>query len=129
MRLRLFPSGLWSMWGGGASKSGVHNRLVLAHLDETSNQLKTIQELRLSNQEDAPMCLAVDRTRQVVMVSVNSEVEQVRERKNKTLRLFRYALPGEHCPSDDEWSVVLTDNRGGRSSSGTGRELQWITST
>lgn len=93
------PRVLVYVGGGGASKSGVKNKLVLAALEEELSakepkaQLQTLAELQLSGDEDAPMCMAVDRVGQVIACSVNSSPATLAEGNNKTLRLFRYTLP------------------------------------
>lgn len=77
--------------GGGASKSGVKNKLVLAGLEEDT--LRPLAELTLSSDEDAPMCMAVDRVGGVIACSVNAPASALKSGENKTLRLFRYTLP------------------------------------
>jgi len=64
--------------GGGASRSGIDNKLVrvlileiwiiypydcqkLAKVSRDARKVRYVNELRLSNQEDAPMTMAVDR--------------------------------------------------------------------
>lgn len=112
------PRVLVYVGGGGASKSGVKNKLVLAALEEdqrtnqpTTTQLHTLAELQLSGDEDAPMCMAVDHVGQVIACSVNSSPATLAEGKNKTLRLFRYTLPTKWqgiTPSASSYVLIVS---------------------
>ncbi|KAF8759722.1 WD40 repeats protein [Rhizoctonia solani] len=46
--------------GGGATRSGIKNKLRLYDVDETGAKLELLNELELEKDEDAPMSMAID---------------------------------------------------------------------
>lgn len=120
--------------GGGASKSGLKNKLVLAALEEevdqgqggatgktgqpgssasasasagSSARLSTLAEILLSAEEDAPMCMAVDRVGGIITCSVNSPPSALAKGENRTLRLFRYTLPARWQDPTSTYVVLI----------------------
>ncbi|KAJ2787360.1 hypothetical protein GGI15_000785 [Coemansia interrupta] len=74
--------------GGGAGRSGVKNRLSVYSVDSKAKMLKPVCELVLSNDEDAPTCLAVHPKDRVLVSSINRSVEQIKRGENANLRAF-----------------------------------------
>ncbi|KAJ2402285.1 hypothetical protein GGI23_000820 [Coemansia sp. RSA 2559] len=66
--------------GGGTGRSGVRNKLVL--------KLKRSHELELSNEEDAPTCLAVNPKGKTIVSSINMSDDTIKKGANKNCRIF-----------------------------------------
>ncbi|KAH7903222.1 hypothetical protein BJ138DRAFT_184662, partial [Hygrophoropsis aurantiaca] len=73
--------------GGGASRSGIKNRLRLYHVTD-DRQLKVVSELELEKGEDAPMSMAGDSENQSFICGINSTEERLKKGDNENCRVF-----------------------------------------
>ncbi|KAG9051039.1 hypothetical protein FS837_000147 [Tulasnella sp. UAMH 9824] len=71
--------------GGGASRSGIKNKLRLYKVDPKS--LDLVNELELDPGEDAPMSMAVARKSQNIICGINSTLEK-RKNDNQNCRVY-----------------------------------------
>ncbi|RXK39100.1 prolactin regulatory element-binding protein [Tremella mesenterica] len=76
--------------GGGASRSGIENKLKLCRVSKDGRNVKYINELKLSGDEDAPMTLAIDRNNKQLITGINASAASVREGKNEQCRTFSF---------------------------------------
>ncbi|GFZ50719.1 hypothetical protein JCM24511_08477 [Saitozyma sp. JCM 24511] len=76
--------------GGGATKSGIDNKLKLAKVSKDGKELKYLDELKLSNEEDAPMTLAVSRPTKQLITGINAASSSIQAGKNPQCRVFSY---------------------------------------
>ncbi|KAG8910315.1 hypothetical protein FRC00_008425 [Tulasnella sp. 408] len=72
--------------GGGASRSGIKNKLRLYKVDPKS--LDLVNELELDPGEDAPMSMAVARKSQDIICGINSTLEK-RKNDNQNCRVYQ----------------------------------------
>ncbi|KAF8484523.1 WD40 repeat-like protein [Russula ochroleuca] len=73
--------------GGGASKTGIKNKLRLYHVDEYLT-LKFTDELQLEVGEDAPMSMAPHPSGSSFVCGINSTAEKVEKGENLNCRMF-----------------------------------------
>ncbi|KAK0525849.1 hypothetical protein OC834_005014 [Tilletia horrida] len=78
--------------GGGAGRSGVKNAIRTVRVDHAEQSLKELNRLELSRDEDAPMCLSVNKTLGNLVCGINSTAEKVKGGKNESLRIFEFEL-------------------------------------
>ncbi|WVR03459.1 hypothetical protein IAU60_000450 [Kwoniella sp. DSM 27419] len=84
--------------GGGASRSGIQNKLKVCKVSSDGKNVKYLSELALSNDEDAPMTLAVDRAGKHLVTGINASSSSVQEGTNDHCRVYSF--------SDDSVSFV-----------------------
>ncbi|WWC85756.1 uncharacterized protein L201_000622 [Kwoniella dendrophila CBS 6074] len=77
--------------GGGASRSGIQNKLKVCKVSKDGKSLKYLSENTLSNEEDAPMTLAIDKAGKQLITGVNGSSSLVKEGKNKHCRIYSYS--------------------------------------
>ncbi|KAI9635934.1 WD40-repeat-containing domain protein [Dioszegia hungarica] len=77
--------------GGGASRSGIENKLKLAKVSKDARNVKYINELKLSSEEDAPMTIAVDRESKQLITGINASSSSIQAGKNEQCRVYSYA--------------------------------------
>ncbi|KAI9318405.1 quinon protein alcohol dehydrogenase-like superfamily [Dichotomocladium elegans] len=75
--------------GGGAGRSGVRNKLVSYRVDPRRKDLEEEAVYDFSSEEDAPMCLDVHPTDDVVLVGANETEEKLKRGENKNCRVFK----------------------------------------
>jgi len=73
--------------GGGASKTGIQNKLRLYHVDEFLT-LKLADELQLEIGEDAPMSMAAHPGESTFVCGINSAIEKVEKGENLNCRVY-----------------------------------------
>ncbi|KDN39843.1 WD40 repeat-like protein [Tilletiaria anomala UBC 951] len=104
--------------GGGAGRSGVANAIRIARIDGPGQRLEQLAEIKLSRDEDAPMCMTVDRQGQRILCAINSVASDMKQRQNKSLRVFSFQLgesdkegsfSSEIKPSASSASLNITD--------------------
>ncbi|CAD6892110.1 unnamed protein product [Tilletia controversa] len=78
--------------GGGAGRSGVKNAIRTVRVDLPGQTVKELNRLELSRDEDAPMCLSVNKSLGNLVCGINSTADKVKEGKNESLRVFEYEL-------------------------------------
>ncbi|EGO01855.1 hypothetical protein SERLA73DRAFT_120500 [Serpula lacrymans var. lacrymans S7.3] len=78
--------------GGGASRSGIKNKLRLYRVDE-DRSLHLLNELELEKDEDAPMSMATHLETKTVVCGINSTTEKLQKGQNENCRVF--GLSGE----------------------------------
>jgi prolactin regulatory element-binding protein len=83
----LSPTELVLGGGGGASKTGIKNKLRLYHVDEFLT-LKFTDELQLETGEDAPMSMAVCPGTYSFVCGINSSAEVVAKGENLNCRAY-----------------------------------------
>ncbi|KAI9447786.1 WD40 repeat-like protein [Lactarius indigo] len=83
----LSPTELVLGGGGGASKTGIKNKLRLYHVDEFLT-LKLADELQLENGEDAPMSMAAHPDGSSFACGINSSAEVVAKGENLNCRVY-----------------------------------------
>ncbi|KAI0291709.1 WD40-repeat-containing domain protein [Russula brevipes] len=82
----LSPGELVLGGGGGASKTGIKNKLRLYHVDEFLT-LKIADELQLEIGEDAPMSMAAHPGGSSFVCGINSTIEKVEKGENSNCRV------------------------------------------
>lgn len=95
----LTPSLLLYTGGGGKSRTGIHNTLSALYIPShatSSEDLVKLEEVKLSNQEDAPMCMTV-----------------VAETSLSTEQAANGAGDKEQQPKELKWQVILGINEEG----------------
>ncbi|KAA1466269.1 WD40 repeat-like protein [Dentipellis sp. KUC8613] len=73
--------------GGGASRSGIKNKLRLYRLDEIL-QMKLVDELELERGEDAPMSMAAWADGAMVVCGINSPEDKMGKGENQNCRVY-----------------------------------------
>ncbi|CED85158.1 Prolactin regulatory element-binding protein/Protein transport protein SEC12p [Phaffia rhodozyma] len=74
--------------GGGATRSGVKNKLKLCHVDVKAKKLDVLDEYELQAEEDAPMTLALNPKTKELAAGINSAPAQLRNGMNNHCRVF-----------------------------------------
>ncbi|CAG8726942.1 12609_t:CDS:10, partial [Ambispora leptoticha] len=77
--------------GGGASRTGVKNKLVLYNLQVTNWKIDKLSEIELAMDEDAPSGMAFHPEDNVVACAINSNEETIKAGENQNCRIFRYS--------------------------------------
>ncbi|ORX34646.1 WD40-repeat-containing domain protein [Kockovaella imperatae] len=94
--------------GGGASRSGIENKLKACKVSKDGRNVKYTTELRLSSEEDAPMTMAVDRKSGQLVTGINSAEASVKAGSNEHCRVYSYqdefALVRGRKTIEAEWS-------------------------
>lgn len=73
--------------GGGASRTGIKNKLRLYHVGD-DRSLQLLDELELANGEDAPMSMASHTKTSSIICGVNSTMEKIGKGQNENCRVF-----------------------------------------
>ncbi|WVQ80404.1 hypothetical protein IAT38_002509 [Cryptococcus sp. DSM 104549] len=76
--------------GGGATRSGIQNKLKLCKVSKDGKNLRYVSELTLSNEEDAPMTMAVDRADKKIITGINTSASDIKDGHNKHCRVYGY---------------------------------------
>ncbi|CAD6573257.1 MAG: hypothetical protein TREMPRED_000761, partial [Tremellales sp. Tagirdzhanova-0007] len=77
--------------GGGASRSGIENRLRMCKVSKDARDIRTVNDLRLGSEVDAPMTMAVDRTAEYLVTGINASSSSIQAGMNEQCRLYSYA--------------------------------------
>jgi len=78
--------------GGGASRSGIKNKLRLYEVERPKLALKQLSELELEAGEDAPMTIAAPLFSDAhIVTGINAAEEQVKEGANENCRVYDLA--------------------------------------
>ncbi|KAE8209702.1 hypothetical protein CF327_g6345 [Tilletia walkeri] len=88
--------------GGGAGRSGVKNAIRTVRVDLPEQTIKELNRLELSRDEDAPMCLAANKSLGNLVCGVNSTADKVKAGKNESLRVFEYELKEAEKKEEEE---------------------------
>jgi len=78
--------------GGGVGRSGVKNVIRTVRIVPAEQTVKELNRLELTREEDAPMCLAANKSLGKLACGINSIPAKVKEGKNESLRIFDYEL-------------------------------------
>ncbi|RDB22641.1 Guanine nucleotide-exchange factor SEC12 [Hypsizygus marmoreus] len=73
--------------GGGASRSGIKNKLRLYNVGN-ERALELLDEFELEKGEDAPMSMAVHSNTSTIVCGVNSTIEKLEKDENENCRVF-----------------------------------------
>ncbi|PFH52522.1 hypothetical protein AMATHDRAFT_74010 [Amanita thiersii Skay4041] len=73
--------------GGGASKTGIKNKLRLYSVDN-ERSISMVNELELEVGEDVPMSMAADTETKTIVCGVNSALEKLEKGENQNCRAF-----------------------------------------
>ncbi|KAG5643785.1 hypothetical protein DXG03_009664 [Asterophora parasitica] len=73
--------------GGGASRSGIKNKLRLYNV-ASDRSLQLLDEFELERGEDAPMSMAAHAETSTIICGVNSELEKLEKDQNENCRVF-----------------------------------------
>ncbi|KAG8686740.1 hypothetical protein FRC09_013947 [Ceratobasidium sp. 395] len=84
--------------GGGATRSGIKNKLRLYDVNGTDSKLDLAAELELEKDEDAPMSMAVDYVGGTVICGINGSMENVEKGINPHCRAFSIEIKDETKP-------------------------------
>ncbi|CAE6395950.1 unnamed protein product, partial [Rhizoctonia solani] len=84
--------------GGGATRSGIKNKLRLYDVDETGAKLDLINELELEKDEDAPMSMAIDYEHNSFICGINGSIEKVDAGINPHCRAFSVDMKEDMKP-------------------------------
>ncbi|CAE6505049.1 unnamed protein product [Rhizoctonia solani] len=74
--------------GGGATRSGIKNKLRLYDVDESGAKFDLLTELELEKDEDAPMSMAIDFEQNSFICGINGSMEKVEAGINPHCRAF-----------------------------------------
>ncbi|KAK8845425.1 hypothetical protein IAR55_006138 [Kwoniella newhampshirensis] len=77
--------------GGGASRSGIQNKIKLCKVSKDGRSVRYITEVGLSNDEDAPMTVTVDREARQLVTGINASSSAVKEGANDHVRVYAYS--------------------------------------
>ncbi|OCF38627.1 prolactin regulatory element-binding protein [Kwoniella heveanensis CBS 569] len=77
--------------GGGASRSGIQNKLKVAKVSKDGRDVKYKSEVLLSNEEDAPMTIAVDTAGKQLITGINASSSSVQEGSNDHCRVYSFS--------------------------------------
>jgi len=77
--------------GGGASRSGIKNKLRLYEVDRPNLALRQLSELELEAGEDAPMTIASPllSSSPIIVCGINSTEQRVQEGANENCRMYK----------------------------------------
>lgn len=78
--------------GGGAGRTGVANALAAFELVRGVPALVPSGEITLARDEDAPMCVAAERTTHTLVCGINSGAAALARGDNDALRIFSYTI-------------------------------------
>ncbi|KAJ9478908.1 WD_REPEATS_REGION domain-containing protein [Pseudozyma hubeiensis] len=100
--------------GGGASRSGVTNAVVAAHVDLSAQTIHKLDELKLSRDEDAPMAMSVNTAKSQLVCGINNAPDDVKQGTNQPIRVFDYSLQesaatGDAATTEDEKAAPSAD--------------------
>ncbi|KAF8709609.1 WD40 repeats protein, partial [Rhizoctonia solani] len=84
--------------GGGATRSGIKNKLRLYDVDETGAKLELLNELELEKDEDAPMSMAIDHGHNSFICGINGSIEKVEAGVNPHCRAFSVEMKEDMKP-------------------------------
>ncbi|CAE6412430.1 unnamed protein product [Rhizoctonia solani] len=84
--------------GGGATRSGIKNKLRLYDVDETGAKLDLLNELELEKDEDAPMSMAIDYEHNSFICGINGSIEKVEAGINPHCRTFSIDIKEDMKP-------------------------------
>ncbi|KAG9085265.1 hypothetical protein FS749_004579 [Ceratobasidium sp. UAMH 11750] len=84
--------------GGGATRSGIKNKLRLYEVDAASAKIDLVTELELEKDEDAPMSMAVDHQGGTAICGINGSMEKIEEGTNPHCRAFSVEIKEETKP-------------------------------
>ncbi|KAG9127840.1 hypothetical protein FRC07_008483 [Ceratobasidium sp. 392] len=84
--------------GGGATRSGIKNKLRLYDVSSTDQKIDLVAELELEKDEDAPMSMAVDYLGNTVICGINGSMEKVEQGINPHCRAFSIKMKEETKP-------------------------------
>ncbi|KAF5393724.1 hypothetical protein D9757_000170 [Collybiopsis confluens] len=93
--------------GGGASKSGIKNKLRVFNL-EHNRSIELIDEFELASGEDAPMSMATDG--QTIVCGVNSALESLKKGENENCRIFNFEKRKLSCIRTKGTLAVAADD-------------------
>ncbi|WWC58074.1 uncharacterized protein I303_100609 [Kwoniella dejecticola CBS 10117] len=77
--------------GGGASRSGIKNKLKVCKVSKDGKSVNYLSEFTLSSEEDAPMTLAIDKAGKQLITGVNASSSIVKEGNNQHCRVYKYS--------------------------------------
>ncbi|KAJ3047932.1 hypothetical protein HK097_011036 [Rhizophlyctis rosea] len=74
--------------GGGATRAGIKNSLIIYDLDEHTLDLKELAEHQFDKQDDGCMSIGVNSREKILAAAVNSPEADVKAGKNQNLRVL-----------------------------------------
>ncbi|WWC66884.1 uncharacterized protein I206_100791 [Kwoniella pini CBS 10737] len=77
--------------GGGASRSGIKNKLKVCKVTKDGKSVNYLSEFTLSSEEDAPMTLSIDKTGKQMITGVNASSSIVKDGNNQHCRVYKYS--------------------------------------
>ncbi|WVQ91407.1 hypothetical protein IAS59_005205 [Cryptococcus gattii] len=80
--------------GGGATRSGIQNKLKLCKVSKDGKDLSYLIELALSNDEDAPMTMAIDKETKSIVTGINASSSAVQAGNNDHCRVYSFSDNG-----------------------------------
>ncbi|KIR30045.1 prolactin regulatory element-binding protein [Cryptococcus deuterogattii 99/473] len=80
--------------GGGATRSGIQNKLKLCKVSKDGRDLSYLTELALSNDEDAPMTMAIDKETKSIVTGINASSSAVQAGNNDHCRVYSFSDNG-----------------------------------
>ncbi|KAF9436548.1 hypothetical protein BGZ76_003636 [Entomortierella beljakovae] len=72
--------------GGGASRTGVQNKIIIYKINTASQTLDTLVEKILSRDEDAPMSICAHPEEPALVCGINSEISKIEKGENENCR-------------------------------------------
>ncbi|AAW46170.1 hypothetical protein CNBK1430 [Cryptococcus deneoformans B-3501A] len=95
--------------GGGATRSGIQNKLKLCKVSKDGKYLSYLAELPLSNDEDAPMTMAIDKETKRIVTGINGSSSAVQAGNNDHCRVYSFSdnrieLVGGQKTIEADWS-------------------------
>ncbi|AFR98067.1 prolactin regulatory element-binding protein [Cryptococcus neoformans C23] len=77
--------------GGGATRSGIQNKLKLCKVSKDGKSLSYLTELALSNDEDAPMTMAIDKKTTSIVTGINGPSSAIQAENNDHCRVYSFS--------------------------------------
>ncbi|WVQ93840.1 hypothetical protein IAU59_000918 [Kwoniella sp. CBS 9459] len=77
--------------GGGASRSGIQNKLKVAKVSKDGKEVNYKSEILLSNEEDAPMTMAVNTASKQLITGINASPSSVQDGTNEHCRIYSFS--------------------------------------
>ncbi|OXC81751.1 prolactin regulatory element-binding protein [Cryptococcus neoformans var. grubii Br795] len=77
--------------GGGATRSGIQNKLKLCKVSKDGKSLSYLTELALSNDEDAPMTMAIDKKTTSIVTGINGPSSAIQAGNNDHCRVYSFS--------------------------------------
>ncbi|PWN40036.1 WD40 repeat-like protein [Ceraceosorus guamensis] len=94
--------------GGGVGRTGVTNALKVLRILKDDRKTEALHETKLSKDEDAPGCLAVERQSHQILAGINCPAEHVKAGRNEPVRIFDFSVTASTASEKDKVQAQIT---------------------